>query len=469
MDSVHPHNSSPSSPDSASCRLLNALPSVLPLFHAFLTDADAARLLRASNAAALALLSGYTFATHVFQPASVASLRRLRDLALTYGLRVTQLALPRRVEELTFDPTPPHPSPIPSSVLALSLGPPLISPVQVEPHWAAVSAAARDWQDLEPWRLPYPQPSARSDGKESSADEKWKAALQQRWQDGDEFWPFDPLLPAFIEYQGGLQQPLPPGLLPDGLRVLRSAHGYNQPLQAGNLPARLTLLHFASGFRQPLLPGVLPAELLYLSLPVSYYAPLVVGSLPASLQRLRLDAGFSYDVAPGVLPSRLQALHVGATHAPLQPGSLPASLLYLSTSHYFTEPILAGVLPSCLVDLRLGHGYNHPLRPGILPASLCRLTLGGQYRQPLQLGSLPDGLLLLRFLPTHSSAPKLPPVLPGVLPSTLLGLDFTNRYHAALLAGVVPASVRWVRLPREYDDERTQAVLPPHAERSFFG
>ena len=438
MDTAHPHNSSPSSPDPAPCPLLDALTSVIHLFHSFLADADAARLLRCSNAAALALLPGYTFRCHVFQPASVASLRRLRDLCLTYGLRVTQLALPRRVGELTFDPTPPHLSPIPSSVLALSLGPLEISPAEVEPHWAALSAAASNWQNQEPWQLPYPQPSAHSDGKEDHTDEQWTAALQQRWQDGDDFWPFDPLLPAFIEYQGGLQQSPPRGLLPDGLRALRFAHGYDQPLQANSLPARLTLLQFGWGVREPPLPGVLPAQLLSLSLPSSCYPPLVVGSLPSSLQRLRLDGGWSY-MPPDVLPQRLQALHVGATSAPMQPGILPASLLYLSTSHNFSEPILLSVLPFSLVDLRLGHGYNHPLLPGILPASLRRLTLGGQYRQPLQLGSLPDGLLLLRFLPTNSSAPKLPPVPPGALPSTLLGLDFTNRYQAPLLAGVVPA------------------------------
>ena len=104
--------------------LLDALTPLLPLFHAFLSDHDAARLLRTPRATALALLPGYAFTGHIFKATSLASLRRLRDLHLTYQLRITQLALSERMrmQNLTLDAAPPHLSPISASFIALSLG-----------------------------------------------------------------------------------------------------------------------------------------------------------------------------------------------------------------------------------------------------------------------------------------------------------------------------------------------------------
>ena len=101
--------------------VFDALYPVLPLFPSFLFDADAARLLRSSHIAALALRPDHAFRSHVFEPAGVVSLCRLRDLSLTYGLHVTQLCSPRGVKQLTFHFAPPHLSPIPLSVLALTL------------------------------------------------------------------------------------------------------------------------------------------------------------------------------------------------------------------------------------------------------------------------------------------------------------------------------------------------------------
>ena len=71
--------------------LLDPSTPILPLLHTFLDDADAARLLRTSRTAALALLSGYAFTSHTFQPTSLIALRRLRDLCVEYKLRIRQV------------------------------------------------------------------------------------------------------------------------------------------------------------------------------------------------------------------------------------------------------------------------------------------------------------------------------------------------------------------------------------------
>ena len=143
----------------------------------------------------------------------------------------------------------------------------------------------------------------------------------------------------------------------------------------------------------------------------------------------------------------------------LQPHVLPSSLLYLFLD-LFDQPLLPDVLPSSLVELHLDDSYDYPPPPGVLPSSLRRLTLSCRFREPLQVGSL-------CFL-FGGSETRLPPLQPGVLPSTLLGVDFTDRYHHPLLAGVIPPSVRWLRLPSWYRKRRVEAVLPAHPEVRWF-
>ena len=438
--------------------LLDALPPVLSAFHSFLSSDDAVRLLRTSRTAALALLPGYSFTCHTFQPTCLVTLRRLRDLCALYHLRVTQLALPESITELTFDAAPPHLSPIPASVTALSLGPVHSHPRFEHPRWAALSAAASDWQDREPWRLPDPHTSLESLGE----------AEEQRQLTG---WVSDVdrvryPAPWCDDSVGCFNRPLAPGLLPSGLRVLLLHHTYNQPLRPDCLPSSLTFLQLGYYFNLPIAPSSLPASLLQLSVegPMYDHHQSLLPSLPASLQRLRLNFWPHALQAEG-WPAGLKALHLSQLHRPLQPHVLPSTLLYLSLN-YVQHPLLPDVFPSSLVELHLGKDcYNHPLTPGVLPSSLRRLTLGGAFCQLLQVGSLPEGLLFLRFNPGPSILPALQP---GVLPSTLLAVDFTNRYKNPLSAGVIPSSVRWVRLPRWYRDGCIEAVLPARAECAWF-
>ena len=148
--------------DTASPPLLDALRPILPIFHSLLADADAARLLRTSRTAALALLPGYTFTTHTFEPDFLPSLRRLRDLSLAYQLRITQLGLGRDIAAVDFDDAPPHLSPFPSSLTSLRIG--YYQDQErsvVGQRWAALTTAACDWQHTEPWQMPHLLPQQR--------------------------------------------------------------------------------------------------------------------------------------------------------------------------------------------------------------------------------------------------------------------------------------------------------------------
>ena len=106
----------------------------------------------------------------------------------------------------------------------------------------------------------------------------------------------------------------------------------------------------------------------------------------------------------------------------------------------------------------------------MLPSSLRSLVVGGNFWCPLQARSLPEVLLFLCFRSSQLKYPEclLPPLLPGVLRSTLLGVDFSDRYRQPLPAGIIPPSVRWVRLSSRYRDVPIEVVLPAHAEVRWY-
>ena len=95
------------------------------VFHWFLSDVEAAALMRYIPPA---LLSGYCFRQHVFRPESPSSLVSMRALYEQWGMHITRLCLPQR----WYDYNVPlideasGASLLPSSLEALALG--MVSP-----------------------------------------------------------------------------------------------------------------------------------------------------------------------------------------------------------------------------------------------------------------------------------------------------------------------------------------------------
>ena len=114
-----------------------------------------------AHTAARALLPGYTFTRHICEQSDVASLRHLRDRCLSH-------------EQLSFDPTPPHLSPLPASVLALSLGPDA-SGKPSEQWWAAFGAVAGSSDSRGVCREPDAEMQA------GRAEARMKAEWLARW------------------------------------------------------------------------------------------------------------------------------------------------------------------------------------------------------------------------------------------------------------------------------------------------
>ena len=101
---------------------LTALTPVRSLLHLFLSDHDAARLLRVSHAVATSLLRSYTFTQHVFEPATVQQMWRLKALCEAYDVRPTRMCVPNeQMKEMQLGQGSGR-SPFPSSLTSLLVG-----------------------------------------------------------------------------------------------------------------------------------------------------------------------------------------------------------------------------------------------------------------------------------------------------------------------------------------------------------
>ena len=98
----------------------------------------------------------------------------------------------------------------------------------------------------------------------------------------------------------------------------------------------------------------------------------------------------------------------------------------------------------------------------MLPASLLELGIGRAFTQPLSPGSLPAGLHVRSF---HQKSAFQHALLPGVIPTGTQMLTLGRHYRQRLVAGSVPKTLPWLRLPLryeyEYDTGRSGSVPSP--------
>ena len=99
----------------------------------------------------------------------------------------------------------------------------------------------------------------------------------------------------------------------------------------------------------------------------------------------------------------------------------------------------------------------------MLPSSLRELVLG--FDRPLLPGILPEGLRLLAF---SSYAIFQQTLQPGVIPASAVVVNMSRFYCQELVAGGIPATVRWLRLPAEYRSKDLSDVLSPTTRVMFW-
>ena len=234
--------------------------------------------------------------------------------------------------------------------------------------------------------------------------------------------------------------PIPPGLLPHGLRVLQVGDQFRSPLQPGSIPLTVEVLDLGRRYNHPL-SGVLPPSLVHLKLGRRYNQPMAPGTLPPSLECLELSGDFDQPLGVGCLPSSLRLLRLSDSFEQLSPAGLvlPHSLTHLSVWSLSAEV----VLPPHLISLSLCDftSPNDLVPLYWLPSSLRELVVENDFAPfSLQPGLLPEGLQLLR-MSYHSRSPPQP----FVLPHSLLALDLCEVWDAMLEDLVQPPGLESLR------------------------
>ena len=408
-----------------STSVLHLLLPVRHALHRFLTDEDAARLLRLTSSLGMSLIHGYTISSHVF----IWPQSKIRTaLYVTSGARISRVCLQSAFNQPLVDEATGQ-SLLPSSVENLTLACDL---------WMRPFALSPVIRQLE-------------EEKEVSSDDHIKA---QRW------------LRSPVGYSA-FNQPLTPSSIPPGVRYLQLNDGYNQPLQRGVIPASVTALDLGETFNHPLDHGMLPASLIDLLLSSHYNHPLLPHVIPPTVEYLTLGLYFDQPLQLDSLPPRLKGLDMGLRfNQPLPPGCLPSSLTHLRLSAGFKRPLDVGSVPEGVRHLEFMGvaGFDQPQLLPVLPSTLRHLNLGRYYSQRLLPGSLPQGLEVLIFPSSYSH-----PLESGVIPSTLLLLHLGYEYQHDILPGAIPPTVRWLKLPRSQKyREWAKESLPTTTEVQWY-
>jgi hypothetical protein len=313
---------------------------VASVLHPFLSDVDAARLLRVSRTTALALLPGFIFQEHVFVGESEAQMRRMKALYHKYDLRPTRMCLSAQMKSFSLD-TDGGRSLFPSSLTSLLLGPPPRVQSSLLMEGGLFNAETTAW--CEAVQCPWSERSC--DESSDEANDEWYWSLL--FEDGS-----GPVQ-SLIVSEGPLNCPLLPGVLPHGLRRLQFPEAFACRLTRGSIPSTVEILQL-SRWDQPLMLGgetLLPSSLVHLVLG-SYNQRLSTHTLPPRLERLSLNM-WTQELDVGVLPSSLKALQLEAFNRPLRPGALPAGLTHL-VLRAFRQPLSVGSLPPSHMSLHQG-------------------------------------------------------------------------------------------------------------------
>ena len=101
---------------------------------------------------------------------------------------------------------------------------------------------------------------------------------------------------------------------------------------------------------------------------------------------------------------------------------------------------------------------SSPLVPGLLSSSLRELVIGGSFGCLILPDALPTRLKLLAFGNAYRHS-----FTPGVLPMGLLALDVGRYSQTPLVRGGIPATVRYLCLPRLLMRDADDEMLPTDA------
>ena len=212
----------------------------------------------------------------------------------------------------------------------------------------------------------------------------------------------------------------------------------------------------------------LPHSLRALQLKQSFSLLLTPDTLPPHLTSLSLSAIENETLSAGLLPQSLTSLHLTDLFAialKFDVDALPPNLLKLEVDEWSLSLSILS-LPASLLELHIHHCSSYPL-PVCLPPRLEVLRIGDAFRQPSLTGVLPSSLRILRLAGYYS-----PPLTIDVFLSTpqleelYLNDSTYDRGFSRLAASELPRSLRVLQLGKRYSLSIQQpSDLPPQLTR----
>ncbi|GAM22999.1 hypothetical protein SAMD00019534_061740 [Acytostelium subglobosum LB1] len=177
-----------------------------------------------------------------------------------------------------------------------------------------------------------------------------------------------------------IQSVIDPRAFPSSLTSLRL--GYS-PREGFTLPSSLTRLSFGTIVDRPIPPGVLPPGLKFLDLGWDYSIKHSIGQgfLPSALLSLSLDdCSVPCTSYPPTKDVDDDIYH--DDNAPIECDFLPNSITELTFGNIFNQPIIPGSLPPSIISLGFGSSFNQPIT-GLLPISVTSLQFGAYFQQAI--------------------------------------------------------------------------------------
>lgn len=119
------------------------------------------------------------------------------------------------------------------------------------------------------------------------------------------------------------------------------------PLDVGDIPAQTQFIEFHGGFNHKLKPGVIPEGVTHVTFGFVYDQPLDVGVLPTTTKRVTFVFRFDQKLKVGDIPEGVT--HLVMSHVynkPFEKDVLPKSLIHLDVGHFFRGNRNKGYIPS---------------------------------------------------------------------------------------------------------------------------
>lgn len=260
-------------------------------------------------------------------------------------------------------------------------------------------------------------------------------------------------------------QILPENCLPLSLEYLKFGYYYNQPIYHNVLPKFLKELHFGNDFNQPLLSGVLPESLTCLQFNEMFDQNIDDILLP-NIKYMSFGGKFTHKIPNHILINLVKLVY--AFNKPLQLKSAHKleNLIIGKFNHDIKENDLPHNLKKITFEYEYECDFNGNLVPGCFPLGLEQLSFDyweGKYNKNILPGVLPDSLTYLNLSRDFNLK-----IGQNVLPKSLKKLIFSYKFNQPIDKGVLPESLENLEFGNDFNHSLDD-VLPGHLEYLYVG